>query len=96
MHALCLILSCFAGMFAFGFLLAGVLSCADFDSLDSVNREKRILLLFDAVFFGSIGFLTSGIARNWTKQKDARRLVYAGLVSLAALIVFVGLTLRTA
>jgi uncharacterized PurR-regulated membrane protein YhhQ (DUF165 family) len=96
MHALWLVLSCFTGVFGFGILLAGVLSCADFDSLESTNKEKRMFLLFDAVFFGSLGFLTSGIARNWTKQRDARRMVYAGLVSLAALVVFAGLALHTA
>lgn len=95
MRALWLILTCFAGTFAFGFVLAGVLSCADLDGLESTNREKRILFLFDAVFFGSLGFLTSGFARNWGKQRDARRMVYAGLVSLAALFVFVGLTIYT-
>jgi hypothetical protein len=95
MHALWLIFSCFAGTLAFGFLLAGLLSCADLDSLESTNKEKRILLLIDAVFLGSLGFLTSGIARNWTKQRDARRMVYAGLIFLAALVAFAGLALYT-
>lgn len=95
MHALWIILSCFAGMFAFGLLLSGVLSCVDFDSLESRNNEKQILFLLDAVFLASLGFLTSGVARNWTKQKDARRMVYAGLITLGALVIFVGLAHAT-
>lgn len=94
MHALWVILSCFAGTLAFAFLLAGVLSCVDFDSLESTDKEKQTLFLFDVIFFGSLGFLTSGIVRNWSKQTDARRMVYAGLISLAGLVVFAGLALR--
>jgi hypothetical protein len=95
MHSLWVILSCFAGMFAFAFLLAGVLSCADLDGLESTDKERRMLFLFDALFFGSLGFLTSGIARNWAKFRDARRMVYTGLIFLVALVVFVSLALRT-
>jgi hypothetical protein len=82
-------------MFAFGLLLSGVLSCADFDSLESTNKGNHVFFLFDAVFFGSLGFLTSGIARNWSIQRDARRMVYAGLISLGALVIFVSLAHAT-
>ena len=93
MHALWVILACLAGTLTFGFLLAGIVSCADLDGLESRNREERFLVLIDAVVFGSLGFLTSGMARNWSKHRDARRMVYTGLIFLAALVVFVGLAL---
>lgn len=83
-------------MLAFGFLLAGILGCADFTRLESpANREDKILRLIDAVCFGALGFLASGIAKNLSKQNDARRMVYAGLVSLAALAVFACLVAYT-
>ena len=88
MHALWVILACLAGVFTFGFLLAGFLSCADLDELESTNREKGFLILIDALLFGSLGFLTSGIAKNWSKHRDARRMVCTGLISLAALVIF--------
>lgn len=89
MHAVWIILACLAAMLAFGFLLAGILGCAAFDRLDSpANRGDQVLRLVDAVVFGALGFLASGVAKNWGKQRDARRMVYAGLISLAALAVF--------
>jgi hypothetical protein len=93
MHAFWVILACLAGTFTFGFLLAGLLSCADLDGLESTNREKGFRILIDAVFFASLGFLTSGVVKNWSKHRDARLMVYAGLISLAALVVFVGLAI---
>jgi uncharacterized PurR-regulated membrane protein YhhQ (DUF165 family) len=93
MHALWVILACLAGTFTFGFLLTGFLSCADLDGLESTNRENGFRILSDAVFFGSFGFLTSGIAKNWSKHRDARRMVYTGLISLAALVIFLAFAL---
>ncbi len=96
MHALWIILTCLAGTFAFGFLLAGILGCADFDRFESpASREDRVLLVIDAVLFGALGFLASGVAKNWSKQRDARRFVYAGLISLSAVAVFGYLVVRT-
>src|SRR5580765_5363238 len=48
MHAFWVILACLAGTFTFGFLLAGLLSCADLDGLESTNREKGFRILIDA------------------------------------------------
>ena len=89
-------MTCLTGMFAFGFLLAGILGCADFDRWETpASREARVLRAIDAVLFGALGFFASGVAKNWTKQRDARRLVYAGLVSLAAVAVFGYLVVHT-
>ena len=89
MHALWIILTCFAAMFAFGFLLAGILGCADFDQLERpVSREDQLLRLFDSVVLCSFGFLTAGVVKNWANRPQERRFVYAGLLSLAAGIVF--------
>jgi hypothetical protein len=89
MHAIWITLTCFGATFAFGFLLAGVLGFADLDQLDKpCERGKQFSRLFDAIVLGGIGFLLSGLASNWTKRPEERRMVYAGLASLAAAVVF--------
>ena len=76
-------------MFAFGFLLAGILGCADFDQLERPgSREDGLLRLLDFVVLGSLGFLSSGVVKDWTSRPQERRLVYTGLICLAAAVVF--------
>jgi len=89
MHAIWIILTCFAAIFAFGFLLAGILGCADLDRLDRPSEPGgQLSRLFDAIVLGGIGFLLSGLASNWKKRPEERRMVYAGLASLAAVVAF--------
>ena len=96
MHSLWIILACFAGMFAFGFLLAGVLGCQNFGKGDSgTNLKQNLRRCVDVTLFFGLGTVTSGLVENWSKERDARRMVYVGLLSLAALAVFGYLVNRT-
>jgi hypothetical protein len=89
MHALFVVLACFAGIFAFAFLLAGILNLQDFDR--ETNRTETIFQVIDALVLGSIGTAVRAILRNWSARDEARRLIYTGLVSLILFFLFVGL-----
>jgi hypothetical protein len=86
MHSLWIVLTCFAGLLAFGFLLAGLLGFLDFERLNSPGN--RIPGLVDALLLGGAGFMVSSVAKNWSHGKEARRMIYTGLVALVILLVF--------
>jgi hypothetical protein len=89
-------LSCLAGTFAIGFLAAGMLGFADLERLGSpASRTDKVFQAVDGLLFGSLGFLVSGIFENWSKERDARRMIYSGLISLAALVFFGYLAVHT-
>lgn len=91
MHTLWTIFACFSGIFAFAFLLAGVQGMQDEEP--PRNRSKLILLSCDITGVGALGEALRGAVKNWSKQPDERRLIYAGLFSLAAFVVFVCLAM---
>jgi hypothetical protein len=89
MHAVWIILTCFAAIFVFGFLLAGVLGCSDLDRLGTpTSREERIFGLVDTVIFGSLGLLATSLAKNWSKRPEERRMVYIGLGAMTSMLPF--------
>jgi Sec-independent protein secretion pathway component TatC len=85
MKTAALIIACFAGQFAFAFLLTG------FALLARPTRESRgsqelpnagviLFLLFDGfVLEGAVTTLL-GMVASWPKMPDARKFVYAGAV----------------
>ena len=93
MHTVWIILACFAGIFSFAFLTAGTLGLQDTPAPKS--RPGALFQLLDGIVFGSIGSILRGFVMNWSTHRDERRLVYTGLICLAALIVFGGLASLT-
>lgn len=93
MHTLWIILACFSGVFAFAFLLAGVQGMQEENPEPPKDVSEKISHVLGAIIFGVLGSMPGsmlrGIAKNWNKQPNERRLVYAGLLCLAAFVVFV-------
>lgn len=87
MHTLWIILACFSGVFAFAYLLAGIMGMQDDEPPN--NRSKLILLSCDITGVSALGEALRGAAKNWSTRPDEHRLVYAGLLCLAASMVFV-------
>jgi hypothetical protein len=88
MHTLWIILACFSGVFAFAFLLAGVQGMQEENPEPPKDVSEKISHIVDATIFGSLGSMLRGVAKNCSKQLNERHLIYAGLISLAAFMVF--------
>ena len=93
MHTLWIILSCFAGVFAFAFLLAGILSFQD--TTPPKDRADAAFQFFDATVLGGIASIVRGFEKNWGTHTEERRLFYAGLGCLGAFILFMYLAAST-
>jgi hypothetical protein len=93
MHALFIILACFAGVFAFAFLLAGILGLQD--TTPPKDRTDATFQFADAVVFSGIASVLRGFEKNWSTRREERRLFCGGLVCLAAFIVFACLAVST-
>jgi hypothetical protein len=94
MRPLFIILACFAGVFTFAFLLAGILGLQD--TQPPKDGRGFTLRLFDAIVLGGLGSVVLGFQKNWHTQREARAMIYAGLVALAALLLFGCLAVRSA
>jgi len=93
MHTLWIILSCFAGVFTFAFLLAGILGLQD--TTPPKDRKDAALQFVDAIVFSGIASFLRGFEKNWSTRTDERRLFCAGLVCFAVFILFICLAVST-
>ena len=86
MHTLFIILGCFAGVFAFAFLLAGILA------LGATEPSRNWREFLEKT---SLSAQVRRALRRWRTQGETRTLIYVGMVSLAALVLFTFLAFRT-
>lgn len=93
MHTLWIILACFAGVFAFAFLLAGMLGLQD--TTPPKDRGDAAFRFVDATLFGGIGSIIRGFDKNWATSKEERRLFCAGVGCLGFFILFACLAVFT-
>lgn len=89
MHTLWIILVCFSGVFAFAFLLAGVQGMQEENPEPPKDVSEKISHIVDATIFGALGSMLGGVEKNWSKQPNERKLVYAGSICLVAFVLFV-------
>jgi hypothetical protein len=79
MTELLTVVAIMAGLFAFGFGLAGVLGLVDFEPTE--ERRPRLAFLLDQLVAGGIATLLHDVGRNWSLRNTERRLVYVGIAS---------------
>ena len=86
MHTLFIILACFAGVFAFAFFLAGMLAL---NATEPASNWREFLETI------SLSAQVRRVRQRWRTQSETRTLIYVGMVSLAALVLFTFLAFRT-
>jgi hypothetical protein len=93
MNILWIILACFSGMFAFAFLLAGIAGLQD--TTPPKSRAGAVFQFLDAIVLSGMASVIRGFRKNWSARTEERWLVFAGLTSLAASILFLCLAVYT-
>ena len=88
MSVLFLFLACIAGVCAFAFLLAAVVS---FQQLDVADRRLGLLDLL----LGAWLSIVRGVVVHWRQEQELRRLVYVGGACLVGAAVFGWLAFRS-
>jgi hypothetical protein len=86
MHELWITLACLSGVFAFALLFGGLVGLQDMEP--PKDREGKILMVIDLIFFGALGSIVSDIGKNWQNRAEERSLIWSGLACLAATILF--------
>lgn len=94
MHTLFIILTCLAGLLGFSFLLAGIMGLQD--PQPPKDWRGGMLRFMDAVFLGALGSIVLGFQKNWRTEKEARAMIYSGLVAFAAFLLFGYLAIQSA
>jgi hypothetical protein len=79
MTELLTVIAILAGLFAFGFGLAGILGLVDFEPTE--ERRPRLAFVLDQFVAGGIGTMLHDVGRNWARRSTERRLVYVGTAS---------------
>jgi hypothetical protein len=94
MHALWISLAWLSGVFAFAFLLGGVVGLQDVEP--PKDRLGKSLQVIDLIFLGGLGSMVSDTVKNWETQAEKRSLIWSGLAFLAATVLFAFLASHTA
>jgi MFS family permease len=79
MTELLTVVAILAGLFAFGFGLAGILGLVDFEPTE--ERRPRLVFVLDQLVAGGIGTMLHDVGRNWAWRSTERRFVYVAIAS---------------
>ena len=93
MSTFALVFTCFAGMFAFGFLFAGYAALLSLDQSEITDLHRRAEQQRTPGFFGAVEHYfwlrrevlpLSRIITHWRSRPDVRRSIWLGLAFLVA------------
>ena len=76
--------ACMAGICAFGFLLAAAIS---FQKLGAPGESASFLARWVHMLSGGWIATARGMARNWSREQELRRLIYLGCTALLVAII---------
>lgn len=98
MSTFALVVTCFAGLFAFGFLFAGCLTLCALDQTEREELQHKMRKLpppgiLEAFFFPFsrhpevAEMLLANLPTHWRTRPDARRAIWLGLAFLAIALI---------